>query len=623
MKKVKDSALQMTIFNFIEQKDEEEKENIERNKRILEMKSVAKKLGLQLKKSDKWEEDAYFVEDSWLEPNFFEARLYALKITYDCLGDNSLVFIPTGLGKTYIKLLLSIIYLKKNPSKKVVFLAPTKVLCHQHCSKINDLSSKVKAGELTGWTNRKDRLSVWETHSIIVATPQTILAELDQANGVGKIEDVQVIIFDEVHNLTGDYAYTLLAKIYTEFKSIRILGFSASPDSQIEKLEKLRKTLQVSYQNIITRTEESPDVKPYIHHKSVVPIFLKRSTSSIQKTLKSLMTEELANIIDKMIKKFKSFKVFNGRFEESIRECLYYDDEKITGINVKKFNLLKEEVQKYLERNPKCSRCYDFFVDWALVMIFNWAVTCINNGLNEFRSFLEKKYYGDKSKKRKSSQSKIPKSQENFLNNPKIQLAIKILHDNKLWSKRDLKFVSLESSDHNQNMDWGLMYEDEKLEQIKKLISRRYGSQILIFTSYRDTLNKVISFLESNFSLLKIDKLIGQTNKFDDAGMKQKEQIAVLKKFRNREIDILISTSIGEQGLNFPSVDIVIFYEPITDIRRCIQRMGRTARYREGTVFILLYKGEKEERIFYIFKAREKRVKEIIKFYEDYKGSIY
>ncbi|MEO2154476.1 MAG: DEAD/DEAH box helicase, partial [Nanoarchaeota archaeon] len=61
-----------------------------------------------------------------------EPRIYQTNIFKEILNKNALVVLPTGLGKTIIALMLIIYHLRKNPNKKIVFLAPTKPLAEQH-----------------------------------------------------------------------------------------------------------------------------------------------------------------------------------------------------------------------------------------------------------------------------------------------------------------------------------------------------------------------------------------------------------------------------------------------------------------------------------------------------------
>ena len=90
--------------------------------------------------------------------------------------------------------------------------------------------------------------------------------------------------------------------------------------------------------------------------------------------------------------------------------------------------------------------------------------------------------------------------------------------------------------------------------------------------------------------------------------MSQKEQKIILDKFKENKINVLISTSIGEEGLDIPEVDAVIFYEPIPSAIRQIQRRGRTARLKPGKVIVLMTRRTRDEVYYYASKAKERKM---------------
>jgi Fanconi anemia group M protein len=88
-----------------------------------------------------------------------------------------------------------------------------------------------------------------------------------------------------------------------------------------------------------------------------------------------------------------------------------------------------------------------------------------------------------------------------------------------------------------------------------------------------------------------VARFVGQASKKDDAGLSQKDQSELIEKFRSGSIQILVATSVAEEGLDIPAVDLVIFYEPIPSEIRFIQRKGRTGRARVGEAVVLMTKG--------------------------------
>ena len=86
----------------------------------------------------------------------------------------------------------------------------------------------------------------------------------------------------------------------------------------------------------------------------------------------------------------------------------------------------------------------------------------------------------------------------------------------------------------------------------------------------------------------------------------------MLERFRNGEFNTLICTSVGEEGLDIPLVETVIFYEPVPSAIRTIQRRGRTARNEKGSVVVLLTKGTRDEATRFIASRKEDRMKKLL-----------
>jgi superfamily II DNA/RNA helicase len=138
-------------------------------------------------------------------------------------------------------------------------------------------------------------------------------------------------------------------------------------------------------------------------------------------------------------------------------------------------------------------------------------------------------------------------------------------------------------------------------------ISKR--PRALVFTHYRDTARKVVEILKEDG--IKAARFVQAKREFD-IGMSQEEQSTVLESFRNGEFDVLVATSIAEEGLDIPEVDLVVFYEPIPSEIRYIQRRGRTGRKSAGSVVILAAKDTIDERYLYASKMRTEKMKEIL-----------
>ncbi|MDP9305801.1 MAG: DEAD/DEAH box helicase, partial [Thermoproteota archaeon] len=67
-----------------------------------------------------------------LRKNFLRLREYQKIISNSALNKNTLVILPTALGKTIISLLVSVNILYNYKEKRILILAPTRPLVNQH-----------------------------------------------------------------------------------------------------------------------------------------------------------------------------------------------------------------------------------------------------------------------------------------------------------------------------------------------------------------------------------------------------------------------------------------------------------------------------------------------------------
>ncbi|MEM2600803.1 MAG: helicase-related protein [Candidatus Hadarchaeales archaeon] len=158
--------------------------------------------------------------------------------------------------------------------------------------------------------------------------------------------------------------------------------------------------------------------------------------------------------------------------------------------------------------------------------------------------------------------------------------------------------------------------EHPKLGELWKLVSSVPGG-ILIFNHYRDSVDHLVSWLRGRG--LKVERFVGQADREGSRGMKQEEQAEVLERFRRGELQALVLSSVGEEGLDIPSADLVIFYEPVPSEIRFIQRKGRTGRRGEGRAVVLVAEGTVDRA--YMWTSR-KKVREMRRILEEIGGEL-
>ncbi|MCG3220285.1 MAG: DEAD/DEAH box helicase family protein, partial [Candidatus Heimdallarchaeota archaeon] len=234
-------------------------------------------------------EQTEYINHPLIKPNKVEARLYQQTLFASCIKKNSLVILPTGLGKTILFLMIAAHRLEKFPEGKIVFCAPTKPLLDQHeyttRESLNIDTDKII--QISGQIDPKKRREIWETGQIFICTPQTIQNDIIQRRV--KLEDVVFLCFDEAHKAVGDHSYVFIAEQYhKKAKNPLLLGITASPGANPERIEEVQQNLNIL--NVEMRDENSDDVKLYVHdieeNWEIIP--LPKEFSTIIDTLNEL-----------------------------------------------------------------------------------------------------------------------------------------------------------------------------------------------------------------------------------------------------------------------------------------------------------------------------------------------
>lgn len=482
--------------------------------------------------------------------------------------NNTLVVLPTGLGKTLIALMLSIERLKSFPTSKILFLAPTRPLVDQHFqtfkSQLPELFADLQL--FTGSVQSEKRKKIFQTAEIIFSTPQCIANDLD--NYLYDLKEVSLLIMDECHRCLKNYDYTKVIDFYKrQAKHVRILGLTASPGHDPEKVKEICKHLDIN--EIEIRTRDSPDVKPYLQEREFekVEVAFPKEFHEIRILLRRIFDSRIAILREKNLLYGPANKIILLKLQARLAtQISNHNWQAMHGLSLCAQAVKISHAQELLE-------------------------TQTLSGLNDY---LNKMIQDSNEKKSKAVQTLVKLPEFN---------AARISLSNLLA----------------QNI------EHPKLAKLKEIVDSELknnpNSKIIVFAHFRETGQTISSLLNQN-PKIKSSIFIGQAKKINkgiSSGLNQKEQKAIIEKFRNNEINVLVATSIGEEGLDIPEVSAVIFYEPIPSAIRKIQRAGRTARLQPGKLIILVTTETRDEIHHYASAARERKMYKTI---EDVKSDL-
>lgn len=511
---------------------------------------------------------AHYIDHPLIKSDSIEARLYQQVLAADVLKKgNTMIVAPTALGKTIVATLVAADRLDKVKNSKILVLAPSKPLAIQHESTFKEFLT-VPCSSITGAVKTDERVKRWEESQIICATPQTV--ESDLLKGRYSLKDVSLVVFDECHHGVGSYSYVYLASRYVkESKFNLILGLTASPGSDKEKIKEVCDNLYV--QNIVVKTEEDYDVRPYFNPVAIDWVRVKMSSE----------LEKIKKHVDKALKvRLKGLKNMGI----------------IRTVSVNKTDILRARgrVQSAIARtvNPK-KECFQAISILSAVINIQHSQELIETqGIVTFNKYVAR------------LRKKKTKAAKSLIQDPNFGKAIYLAREAEkhgLEHPKLKKVTDIIKKELGQNGQTKLQSERYVKDADQK------SSKIMVFTQYRDSLEMIHQKLEKEG--IKSAKFFGQASRDGEKGLTQKEQKEIIKAFKIGEYDVLLSTSVAEEGIDIPAVDLVILYEPVPSEVRMIQRRGRTGRKRSGRVKVLITNGTRDEGYYWASINKERRMK--------------
>lgn len=527
---------------------------------------------------------------TYIYPTNFEIRDYQFNIVKKAFYNNLLVTLPTGLGKTFIASTVILNFLRWFPDSKLIFMAPTKPLVAQQikaCCSITGISSSKVAILLDKSKNL--RLKIWNDKSVFFTTPQVV--ENDLANGSCDPKKIVLLVIDEAHRAKGNYAYNNVCQFINRFNSsYRVLALTATPATNIEGVQEIINNLHIS--KIEVRTENSIDIIKYIKRKKIERITVHPNNHILHCI--DLLSEAILPVLT------------------TCNERKIYD---IT--DPKKINAFQAmESSQRIIRNPTIPeglKWSNYFLLQLLIVVGQCLRRLNIYGIKSFYTYFTEKHneFITKYDNKKSTNHTAASFYKHEKITELLNLSESLINDNSFISHPKLEVL---------------------IENLKVFASENPSndSKVIVFTEFRESALEIVQSIENlRSSLLKPHIFIGQAKereKFDEVkflnkgrkkpiaqpkaktpsirsssedaqlkGMNQKIQKKLIKDFKNNSYNILVATSIGEEGLDIGEVDLIVCYDSTSSPIKNIQRMGRTGRKRDGKVLLLFSSNEESK----------------------------
>ncbi|KAL0018444.1 hypothetical protein WJX77_010041 [Trebouxia sp. C0004] len=513
---------------------------------------------------------------NWVYPASVPERAYQIDIINTALLQNTLVCLPTGLGKTLIAAVIMHNFTRWFPEGKVVFVAPTKPLVNQQIEACYEFMgvSKTSIEELTGSCKRLDRQDLWELpyKRIFFCTPQTFRNDVDR--GICPHKKIVCLVVDECHRAKGNSDVVLAVKKLREEKcKFRVLGLSATPGSNNESIQEVIDNLMISA--IQYRSETDPDIQPHVHQRCVDERVV-QSTREVD-----YCKQTLIHVLQDVLTSLARMQAYYGH---------------VNAHTCQRFAFLQAS-DKYKDqpnKNPLAG------------MVFRQAMVLTDcrdqldsYGIDTALKYLDGKLTESAIKRllgENTMFNEFHKQLKSLVNraatHPKMAALLEVV-------LQHFKPEGVPQSDSRPTAAAAGQVTPAKAAagdgNGEKAVTDDPG-RVIIFTNRRDSVQSIVEMLRAHEPLITARIFIGQASgKANGIGMKQAEQKKVLTDFRLGAFNTLVATCIGEEGLDIPQVDLIVCFDSDASPIRNIQRMGRTGRHKAGRVVYIMSQGKEED----------------------------
>eukprot|EP01133_Synstelium_polycarpum_P003588 gene3588-4108_t len=447
-------------------------------------------------------------------------REYQSNIISHLFYQNTMVCLPTGLGKTFIASVAILNFYRWFPGCKIVFLVHSRPLVAQQIEAFHQITGipQHESILLTGTVKANDRESKWRERRIFFCTPQVFVNDIEK-NRLDPSQ-IRLIVLDEAHKAHGNFDYCVGVRLVANrTRHFRVLALTASPGTKKDSVQEVIDNLLISQMEV--RSERSLDIIPYIHQKKieVVVVDLPNSIQGLFDILRRIQSIPYNKLVS------------GGAIPPA---------QTLEKLSIGYLRVLQDNYTRSPRHNYGVSASF-----YALQSLLAAANALTGQGMEAFNEKLKS------------------------IQKPKRMTApFKELHGSPAWA--ELLAMT------NEAMSSKVVH--EKLVKLSEIViahfnnSKDKSTRVMVFVELRDTVAEIVDYLGKKSSLIKVMPFYGQSDGKRTKGLNQGEQASILTRFRDGGYNTLISTSIGEEGLDFGEVDLIVCFDTPQSAVRNIQQ---------------------------------------------------
>ncbi|XP_014676575.1 PREDICTED: Fanconi anemia group M protein homolog [Priapulus caudatus] len=481
---------------------------------------------------------------TWIYPTNYSMRDYQFTIVQAALFNNTLVVLPTGLGKTFIAAVIMYNYYRWYPQGKIVFMAPTRPLVAQQRKACYDVMGIPQSDtiEMTGTMASKEGTNRFCHHFCLWQLSCPVVREL------------------HIYN-----------------KQFRMLALSATPGGDLKVVQQVLTNLLVSHVEL--RSDDSPDITPYTHERLV-----EKHVVSLGPELTALRDKYL-QVVGVVVRRLSNNYVLRCN----------------NLLSLSKFQLLR--AREEFRQNPPSSLPRGQYGtvegDFAMcTSLYHGLELLVLHGIKSFHNFLQGILEGVKSNPRTRAELMRNQAFIEIMEHVQAKYSVSSSQvDNNRASQATRAGASLAGTLASPRI-----YSHPKIEKLEKIVVDHFrqnqsaNTRVMIFSQYRDSVAEIAAVLRRHAPTVRVMSFVGQsTASKSTKGVTQKEQMKVVREFREGGYNTIVATCVGEEGLDIGDVDLIVCYDAHKSPTRLVQRMGRTGRKRQGKIVMLVTEGKEEQ----------------------------
>lgn len=477
-------------------------------------------------------------------------------------GKNCIIVAPTGTGKTLVACMIISANLNRYGVRgKVLFLVTKIPLAHQQCEEVKRSIKGPKVMCITGENKGAFALStLLNTHEIVVCTADLLKNDLQTGNI--SLKDISLIVFDECHHCKGRSTYSAIMMEYLKMKLKhgeeqlpQIVGLTASPGAGDSRKPDLQKTidhlmrlsaLMDANAGYVTVKENVTELHKYTTKTqfTIVPIPGRNLGDDFHALLVKYI-RKLDGVIQEVTGKLASHQVTDQGYINFLSSLLR--ESKLRSEHPNK----ERNIRAIIEHLQHYTKILQFYFDYE----YEDSLMVMQNRL------------------RSPEPDKITQVEK------QLQVLFESFHQEALQIRKNT---------------------NPKLEKLKMLLLENFSNQcniraIIFVTEVENaaTLKEWINKQPEFEGCIRPGVVTGHSRQ-ESKGMTQEEQNAVIKAFRCGKLNLLVATSVLEEGIDVPACNLIIRYQHVTNEISLIQSRGR-ARAMDSKCYAIIGKGTPKE----------------------------